>query len=65
MTRQRAGFTLIEVAVVLFILVVAFSILLPRLPRTADSRNREALRRLAASVQALHEEATFKKKAWL
>lgn len=63
MTRFRAGFTLIEVTVVLLILAIAVSILLPRLPRTADSQNREALRRLAASVQALHEDATFKKKA--
>ncbi len=64
MSRSRSGFTLIELAVVLFILSVLVAILLPRLPRTSDSRNREALRRLAASVQALYEEATFKKKAW-
>ena len=61
----RAGFTLIELAVVLFILTAAFAILLPRLPGLDTGRKNSALRRLSASVQALHEEALFKKKAWL
>lgn len=58
-----AGFTLIELAVVLVILSVAFSLLLPRLPSANRARTDAALRRLAFAVQALHEEATFKKKA--
>ena len=61
--RYDAGFTLIELAVVLFILSAAVAILLPRLPSLDTGRKNAALRRLSASVQALHEEALFKKKA--
>ncbi len=60
--RPRAGFSLVELAVVLFILSVAISILLPRLPGLERSRRDAALRRLSGAVQALHEEALFKKK---
>jgi len=51
--------------VVLFILAVSLSILLPRLPGLSQGRKNAALRQLAAVAQALHEEAAFKKKAWL
>ena len=63
MIRSRAGFTLIELAVVLFILSLAVAFLLPRLPGLDTGRKNAALRRLSASVQRLHEEALFKKKA--
>jgi prepilin-type N-terminal cleavage/methylation domain-containing protein len=64
-TLSRRGFTLVELAVVLFILAVSLSILLPRLPGLSQGRKNAALRQLAAVAQALHEEAAFKKKAWL
>ncbi len=65
MSRPRSGFTLLELAVVVFILSVAVAILLPRLPGVAQSRKNAALRRLAGTAQELYEEAAFKKKASL
>jgi prepilin-type N-terminal cleavage/methylation domain-containing protein len=64
-TRSRRGFSLLELTVVLFILSIALAVLLPRLPGLSESRKNAALRRLAGMAQALHEEAAFKKKAWL
>jgi prepilin-type N-terminal cleavage/methylation domain-containing protein len=64
-SRDRAGFTLIELAVVLLILSVAVTILLPHLPGVTQGRKDRALRRIVESVQVLYEEAAFKKKVWL
>jgi prepilin-type N-terminal cleavage/methylation domain-containing protein len=61
--RRCDGFSLVELAVVLFVLSVAVAILLPRLPGLEGGRRDAALRRLSGAVQALHEEALFKKKA--
>ena len=60
----QAGFTLVELAVVLFILAVAAAILLPRLPRLTGTERTTAVRRLALALEATHEEAAVKKKAW-
>lgn len=65
MTRAPRGFSLLELTVVLFILSVALAVLMPRLPGLSESRRNSALRRLAGMAQALHEDAAFKKKAWL
>jgi prepilin-type N-terminal cleavage/methylation domain-containing protein len=62
---RRAGFTLVEVAVVLLILSVAFAVILPSLPRLTGSEKTTALRLLALQIRAVHEDAAFKKKAWL
>ena len=59
----RSGFTLIELAVVLFILSAVVSILLPRLPGLDTGRRNASLRRLSACVQALHEQALFQKRS--
>lgn len=48
---------------VLFILAVAVSILLPRLPGLSTSRKNAALRRLAADAQATYEDALFRRKS--
>lgn len=56
----RAGFTLLELAVVLFVFGIAASFLIPRL-RNADSAALGAsAARLASSVQYLYEEAAFR-----
>lgn len=60
--RRQAGFTLVELAVVLLILSVALAILLPRLPRLTGTERTAAVRRLALTLRAVHEEAAVKKK---
>ncbi len=62
MNRSRTGFTLVELVLVLFILSLAAMVLLPRLPGLSQGRIDAALRRLAISVQAAYEDASFKKK---
>ncbi|GAB4277156.1 MAG: hypothetical protein Kow0092_32950 [Deferrisomatales bacterium] len=64
MNRPSSGFTLVELAVVVFLLSVTFLILLPRLPDLSESRKNAAFRRLTACIQANFEDALFKKKAW-
>lgn len=63
--RRRAGFTLVELAVVLLILSLAVAVILPSLPRLSGSQKTTAVRHLAMKIRATHEEAAFKKKAWL
>lgn len=48
---------------VLFILAIAFSLLLPRLPGLSTSRKNAALRRLANNIQATYEDALFRRKS--
>ncbi len=62
-TRGRAGFTLMELALVVAILAVATAILLPRLPRLAGTERTTAVRRLALILESVHDEASLKKKA--
>ncbi len=62
MRRNRGGFTLLELIVVIAIISVAFSIIWPRLPRMASVERSETLRKLAGSAQVMFEHAAFKKK---
>ena len=62
-SARNRGFTLLELVIVLVIISVAVGVVWPRLPRLATAERGEALRRLAASSQALFEHAAFKKKA--
>lgn len=61
--RRSRGFTLMELVVVVAILAVAAAILFPRLPRLTGTERTAAIRRLALTLQADHEEAAIKKKA--
>lgn len=65
MREPRAGFTLVELAVVLVILTVATALLLPRLPRVSGTEKTTAIRKLAIALEETHAEAAFKKKASL
>lgn len=61
--RRSAGFTLMELVLVVAILAMVTAILLPRLPRLTGTERTTAVRRLALILESVHDEAALKKKA--
>ncbi|MGE0820782.1 MAG: Tfp pilus assembly protein FimT/FimU [Candidatus Binatia bacterium] len=57
--RRRAGFTLLELALVLFIIGLLITVLLPRLGDLGGARLETSARRLAALVRYVSGEAAF------
>ncbi len=57
--REKRGFTLIELSVVLFILALVLLTVLPKISRFTGESSRDALRRVALSIETTLEEAVF------
>jgi general secretion pathway protein H len=59
-SRSAAGFTLLELSIVLLVLGIAVSFLIPRLRDADHSRLTASAERLAATARYLYEEAAFR-----
>ena len=59
--RRTAGFTLIELSIVLLLLTLMFSIAVPRLSDLTEFNLKSSARQLAAMMRYLYAEAGFKK----
>ncbi len=57
---RKAGFTLVELALVIFIVGIMLSLVVPRLPDISESRLDHAARRLAAQMAYLYDEAALR-----
>ena len=61
---DKRGFTLIELAVVIFLLGAFFLVAIPRFKDIADVNIKSASRRLSSLIRLLYNEAAFKKKLY-
>lgn len=59
MPRRAAGFTLLEIAISLAILVMAISVAMPSLESLTGARMRSAAGQLAGSLRALYDESAL------
>ncbi len=64
MTWNKRGFTLVELAVVLFIIALTASLTLPLLGNVGDAELHTAGRRLAGTIKYLYNEAVLEKKIY-
>jgi general secretion pathway protein H len=55
--RRAAGFTLLELVVVIAILALAAALVLPRLPSTGETDLKSSARRLAGAIRYLNDQA--------
>jgi general secretion pathway protein H len=59
---RASGFTLLELAIVLFVLAITASFLIPRLRDVGTERLRASARRLATTTRYVYEEAAFRQR---
>ncbi|WP_224984677.1 prepilin-type N-terminal cleavage/methylation domain-containing protein [Geomonas agri] len=59
-----AGFTLLELMVVIFIIALAAGIVLPRLPEPESARLKSSARNLASGLRFLNDQAIITKKVY-
>lgn len=64
MRRKSAGFTLIELIVVVFLLGVFFSVAMPRVFKTDDMNLRSASRGLVTTIRYLYSKSIFEKRIY-
>lgn len=64
MRRKSAGFTLIELIVVVFLLGAFFSVAMPRLFKTGDMNLRSASRGLVTTIRYLYSKSIFEKRIY-
>jgi general secretion pathway protein H len=62
--RKNCGFTLVELAIVLFIISLTFSIALPLLGKVSDADLHAAGRRLAGTIKYVYNEAILEKTVY-
>ena len=61
MTPRQAGFTLIELMVVIVIIAVTAAIIIPRLPATDGAKLKNSARNLATGIRFLNDQAIITK----
>ena len=64
MRRKSAGFTLIEIMVVVFLLGAFFSVAMPRVFKTGDMSLRSASRGLVTTIRYLYSKSVFEKRIY-
>ncbi len=64
MRRESAGFTLIELMVVVFLLGAFFSVAMPRVFKTDDMSLRSASRGLVTTIRYLYSKSIFEKRIY-
>ncbi len=64
MRSKSAGFTLIELIVVVFLLGAFFSVAMPRVLKTSDMNLRSASRGLVTTMRHLYSKAIFEKRIY-
>jgi len=57
-----SGFTLLELAIVLFVMAIALSFVIPRLRDTTSAELRASAGRLASTTRLLYDEAAFRQR---
>jgi general secretion pathway protein H len=62
--KDKKGFTLIELSVVIFILAAFFLIAIPKFKDITEVNIKSASRRLSGTIRYLYNEAVFKKKVY-
>ena len=62
--RGEAGFTLLELMVVIFIIALTAGIVLPRLPEPEGARLKSSARNLASGLRFLSDQAIISKKVY-
>ncbi len=64
MRERSAGFTLIELMVVVFLLGAFFSVAMPRVFKTGDMNLRSASRGLVTTIRHIYSKAVFEKRIY-